>query len=133
MVKFGGAVAVGAVVAGGGGGSSAASSSSSVPPSGTASSSSASSSGTSGTSESSSSGTSASSSPNAVTGWSATADACATRNLKATLANTQGAAGSTYMNIDFTNTGSVACTLFGYPGVSIGSGTPFSQVGASAT
>jgi hypothetical protein len=37
------------------------------------------------------------------------------------------------MNIDFTNTGSTTCTLYGYPGVAIGSGTPFSQVGASAT
>jgi hypothetical protein len=37
------------------------------------------------------------------------------------------------MNIDFTNTGSATCAVFGYPGVSIGSGTPFSQVGASAT
>jgi len=37
------------------------------------------------------------------------------------------------MNIDFTNTGSASCTLDGYPGVSIGTGTPFSQVGAAAT
>jgi hypothetical protein len=47
--------------------------------------------------------------------------------------NSEGAAGSVYQNIDFTNTGSAACTLFGYPGVSIGTGTPFTQVGAAAT
>jgi hypothetical protein len=47
--------------------------------------------------------------------------------------NAEGAAGSVYQNIDFTNTGSSACTMFGYPGVAIGTGTPFTQVGAAAT
>jgi Domain of unknown function (DUF4232) len=47
--------------------------------------------------------------------------------------NTEGAAGSVYQNIDFTNTGSTSCTLYGYPGVSLGTGMPFSQVGAAAT
>ncbi|HEY6496568.1 MAG TPA: DUF4232 domain-containing protein [Trebonia sp.] len=56
-----------------------------------------------------------------------------TKDLKVGLVNSEGAAGSVYVNIDFTNTGSAACTLFGYPGVSIGSGTPFKQVGAAAT
>jgi hypothetical protein len=47
--------------------------------------------------------------------------------------NAQGAAGSVYQNIDFTNTGSTACTLYGYPGVSLGTGMPFAQVGKAAT
>jgi hypothetical protein len=47
--------------------------------------------------------------------------------------NAEGAAGSAYQNIDFTNTGSAACTLYGYPGVSLGTGTPFTQTGAAAT
>jgi hypothetical protein len=47
--------------------------------------------------------------------------------------NSEGAAGSVYQNIDFTNTGSASCTLYGYPGVALGTGTPFSQTGAAAT
>ena len=49
------------------------------------------------------------------------------------MVNAEGAAGSVYQNIDFTNIGSAACSLYGYPGVAIGAGTPFSQVGAAAT
>src|SRR5437763_2774112 len=40
------------------------------------------------------------------------------------------AAGSTYMPIEFTNTGSVSCTLHGYPGVSARS---TSQLGSPAS
>jgi Protein of unknown function (DUF4232) len=47
--------------------------------------------------------------------------------------NTEGAAGSVYQNIDLTNTGSAPCSLYGYPGVALGTGMPFSQVGAAAT
>jgi hypothetical protein len=47
--------------------------------------------------------------------------------------NTEGAAGSVYQNVDFTNTGSAPCSLYGYPGVALGTGMPFSQVGAAAT
>lgn len=57
---------------------------------------------------------------------------CATQNLRAKLVNGQGATGSLFENIDFTNAGSAACTLYGYPGVSIGTGMPFQQVGAAA-
>lgn len=57
--------------------------------------------------------------------------ACTTSHLKASLGSREGAAGSTYSNIDFTNTGSHSCTLYGYPGVSLAnSGGP---IGASAT
>jgi hypothetical protein len=58
--------------------------------------------------------------------------ACGTGNLKVAVVNAQGAAGSVYQNLDFTNTGSASCSLYGYPGVSLGSGTPFAQVGAAA-
>src|SRR5579875_643107 len=40
---------------------------------------------------------------------------CATRSLSAKLGNGQGAAGSTYVDIVFTNIGSASCTLYGYP------------------
>jgi hypothetical protein len=46
----------------------------------------------------------------------------------------EGAAGSVYQVIDFTNTGSAPCTLYGYPGVSLAAGTtPATQVGAAAS
>jgi hypothetical protein len=56
-----------------------------------------------------------------------------TRDLQAKVANAQGAAGSVYQNIDFTNVGSATCSLYGYPGVSLGTGMPFNQVGAAAS
>jgi Protein of unknown function (DUF4232) len=49
------------------------------------------------------------------------------------VANTEGAAGSVYQNIDFTNIGSSPCSLYGYPGMALGTGMPFRQVGAAAT
>lgn len=58
--------------------------------------------------------------------------ACATRYLKATVGVTQGAAGSIYQVIDFTNISGAACTLFGYPGVALAGGTPVTQIGAAA-
>jgi Protein of unknown function (DUF4232) len=45
----------------------------------------------------------------------------------------EGAAGSTYLSIRFTNTSSAACTLYGYPGVSLVGGSSNAQVGAAAT
>ena len=41
----------------------------------------------------------------------------------------QGAAGSVYQVIDFTNISNTTCTLYGYPGVSLAAGTPVTQVG----
>lgn len=79
---------------------------------------------------------SASVSPRAVVTSPATpgaAAACATRDLQAKVGVTQGAAGSTYQVIDFTNIGTAPCTLSGYPGVSLASGTPVTQVGAAAS
>jgi len=58
---------------------------------------------------------------------------CATRDLQAKAGVSQGAAGSVYQVIDFTNIGNTACTLYGYPGVSLAAGTPVTQVGQAAT
>ena len=58
---------------------------------------------------------------------------CTTSVLKVTTGDGGGgAAGSFYSYIDFTNTGSIPCSIDGYPGVSLtdGSGT---QIGAAAT
>jgi Domain of unknown function (DUF4232) len=57
---------------------------------------------------------------------------CATRDLQATAGASQGAAGSTYVALDFTNIGNVTCTLFGYPGVSLSGGQPVGRIGKAA-
>ena len=57
---------------------------------------------------------------------------CATRDLKVTVGTQQGAAGSIYQFIVFTNISGAACTLFGYPGVALAGGTPVTQIGAAA-
>jgi hypothetical protein len=44
----------------------------------------------------------------------------------------QGYAGGVYQVIDFTNASSPACTLYGYPGVSLVTGPPYTQVGLAA-
>ncbi len=79
----------------------------------------------------------ASSTPaSAAPGTSAAAAACATSALRIAVDTTGGgaAAGSTYYPIDFTNTGSAACTLFGYPGVSFVTGsTGGSEIGQPAS
>jgi hypothetical protein len=61
------------------------------------------------------------------------APACATRGLQASLGVSQGAAGSIYQVIDFTNISGGPCTLFGYPGVALAAGTPVAQVGGAAS
>jgi hypothetical protein len=58
--------------------------------------------------------------------------ACATSVLSGSLGSGGAAAGSTYYSIEFTNTSSSACTLYGYPGVSFVT-TSGSQVGTPAT
>ncbi|HZR48956.1 MAG TPA: DUF4232 domain-containing protein [Streptosporangiaceae bacterium] len=57
---------------------------------------------------------------------------CATSGLKVTLGPPNGAAGSVYLAIDFTNTTAVTCSLYGYPGVSLADGNPPAQLGAAA-
>jgi len=58
---------------------------------------------------------------------------CPTRSLGAKLGLAQGAAGSVYQVIDFTNISNVSCTLYGYPGISLAGGTPVTQIGLAAT
>jgi Protein of unknown function (DUF4232) len=58
--------------------------------------------------------------------------ACATRDLRAKVGVGQGAAGSTYIALVFTNIGSSTCTLFGYPGVSLAGGQPVHRIGKAA-
>ena len=57
---------------------------------------------------------------------------CPTRSLGLKPGLAQGAAGSTYQVIDFTNISNVTCTLYGYPGVSLAGGHPVRQVGLAA-
>ncbi len=60
------------------------------------------------------------------------APACPTRSLGLKLGLAQGAAGSTYQVIDFTNISHATCTLYGYPGVSLAGGKPVTQIGLPA-
>jgi Protein of unknown function (DUF4232) len=60
------------------------------------------------------------------------APACPTRSLGLKLGLAQGAAGSTYQVIDFTNISHATCTLYGYPGVSLAGGKPVTQIGVPA-
>jgi Domain of unknown function (DUF4232) len=57
---------------------------------------------------------------------------CATSGLKVTLGPPNGAAGSSYLAIDFTNTTGASCSLYGYPGVSLAGSSPPAQIGAAA-
>lgn len=79
--------------------------------------------------------TTASSTPTASSSPSATgsplAAGCKTKHLKLSIGEGQGAAGSSYQPIVFTNTGSKPCSLVGYPGVSF-LDTSGSQLGAAA-
>jgi hypothetical protein len=58
---------------------------------------------------------------------------CATRDLKATVGVAQGAAGSVYQVIDFTNIGTASCSLYGYPGIALAGGSPVTQIGTAAS
>lgn len=59
---------------------------------------------------------------------------CQASGLRLTQGATGAAAGSTYIQVEFTNTAGVTCTLSGYPGVALTKGkTPGSQVGTAAT
>lgn len=58
---------------------------------------------------------------------------CASRSLGAKTGISQGAAGSTYVQLVFTNNSAATCTLYGYPGVSLAGGSPVSQIGLAAT
>jgi hypothetical protein len=58
--------------------------------------------------------------------------ACPTSSLQVKLGISQGYAGGVYVVIDFTNTGASTCSLFGYPGVSLVKGPPYTQIGLAA-
>ena len=58
--------------------------------------------------------------------------ACATSSLQVKQGVAQGYAGGVYQVIDFTNTSGSTCTLYGYPGVSLVSGPPYTQIGLAA-
>jgi hypothetical protein len=79
------------------------------------------------------SGAQASPSPSGAAGQAGVA-ACTAASLKiATKASAGGGtAGSVYSFIDFTNTSSASCTLYGYPGVSLTAASG-AQIGAAAT
>ncbi len=77
---------------------------------------------------SASSSTPASSLSPAVTG----APPCPTSSLQVKQGVGQGYAGGVYQVIDFTNTSGSPCTLYGYPGVSLVSGPPYTQIGLAA-
>jgi Protein of unknown function (DUF4232) len=65
---------------------------------------------------------------------SAAVPLCRTSDLKVTKGIMGAAAGSIYLQIDFTNTSGAACTLYGYPGIALTtSTTTASQVGLAAT
>jgi Protein of unknown function (DUF4232) len=58
---------------------------------------------------------------------------CASRDLKLTVGVAQGAAGSVYQVIDFTNIGTASCSLYGYPGIALAGGSPVTQIGTAAS
>jgi hypothetical protein len=75
-------------------------------------------------------------SPGTATGTPAAPGAaapCPTRSLGLKPGVSQGAAGSVYQVLDFTNISNVTCTLYGYPGVSLAGGSPVAQVGLAAS
>jgi hypothetical protein len=76
-------------------------------------------------------GTAATTSPG-TTPTVAALPACPTSSLQAKLGLGEGYAGGIYQVIDFTNTSSVSCTLYGYPGVSLVTGPPYAQIGSAA-
>ncbi len=75
---------------------------------------------------------SASAAPAATGSSAAAAPACPTSSLRVKISSPNGYAGGTDQNIDFTNIGSTSCTLYGYPGVSLVSGPPSTQIGLAA-
>src|SRR2546430_10191302 len=78
----------------------------------------------------------ASTSPGTATGTPAAPGGpapCPTRSLGLKPGLSQGAAGSVYQVLDFTNISNVPCTLYGYPGASLAGGHPVTQVGLAAS
>ena len=78
------------------------------------------------------SGSGSGSGSNSGSGTGSGSNTCQTRYLNASVRNENGAAGSDYVDIVFKNLNTRACTLYGYPGVSFGAGSPVAQVGQPA-
>ena len=57
---------------------------------------------------------------------------CTPTDLRLAVGAANGAAGTIYYPLDFTNASSSACTMYGYPGVAFVSSPGGSQVGAAA-
>jgi hypothetical protein len=57
---------------------------------------------------------------------------CLTRYLNGTTGQSQGTAGSIYVNIVFKNLNNVPCTLYGFPGVALAAGTPVTDIGKAS-
>ena len=57
---------------------------------------------------------------------------CSSSKLRITIGNGGAAAGTDFTVLDFTNTGTSACTLYGFPGVSM-TNSAGTQIGAAAT
>ena len=57
---------------------------------------------------------------------------CATSGLNVTLGSSSGYAGGVDQTIVFTSTSAATCTLYGYPGVSLVSASPYTQIGLAA-
>ena len=103
----------------------------------TSSSSSSSATGASSTGQASSSSTAASAASATSTGTptsgaAASAPRCTTSDLSVTVAGDGAAAGSAGYTLIFANTSPAACSLDGYPGVSLTAGSVAAQVGAAA-
>jgi hypothetical protein len=86
----------------------------------------------SGASSSASTNPSSPSSPSSPAGPVTSAVSCATSSLNVKQGLGQGYAGGVYEVIDFTNTSNSPCSLYGYPGVSLVTGPPYTQVGLAA-
>jgi Protein of unknown function (DUF4232) len=74
----------------------------------------------------------ASTAPVAATSSGPAAPGCLARYLHGALANSDDAAGSVYLDIEFKNLDNVSCTMYGYPGVAVSRGLPIRLVGATA-
>jgi len=71
--------------------------------------------------------------PSPTPAQSGSPTACSTGQLTAALTNGEGAAGSVIYGLEFKNTSTNPCTLYGNPGVSMVAGADGTQIGASAT
>jgi hypothetical protein len=67
-----------------------------------------------------------------ASGTAASAPSCSTSSLHITLANGGAGAGTDFTVLEFTNGGSSACTIYGFPGVSLANSAG-AQIGAAAT